>query len=92
MTRYLEILIEVSTGIFVGPFKNGFFGDLWKALTELASHLLMLFWWLVSLATYPVSVFVITGLAMYSEKKSAEAMRKAKQEYINNMHRVGRGK
>jgi len=84
---YGSALREAAVGIFTGPWKTGFWSDLWRALTETGWQLFVLLMWLISVATYPVSVFLIAWLAVYSDAKSAEAHRKADEEWFKGMHR-----
>lgn len=90
MNSYLKAVKQVALSMPTAPIQNGFMSDLWKALGDFAWHLSMLVVWLLSLATYPVSVFFFAGLVVYSDKKSAEAQRKADEEFISNMNRFGR--
>jgi len=41
--------------------------------------------WLLSIATYPVSIFLLAWLAVYSDAKLAEANREADEEWFKGM-------
>jgi hypothetical protein len=82
--RYFAALKEVAIGMFVTIFRNGFFVDFWKAIGDFAWHLAMLFVWLLSLATYPVSIFFFAGLSVYSDIKREERQRAVFEEFASN--------
>jgi hypothetical protein len=85
--KYLAALKGVSLGIFTGPWKTGFWRDLGEALGGAVWHLFVLLTWLISVATYPVSVFFVAGLVVYSDAVSARAHRKADEEWMKGMDR-----
>lgn len=87
--RYFAALHEVALGMLVTPFRNGFFEDFWKAFSDFAWHWSMFVVWLISLATYPVSILFFAGLAVYSDAKRLGANRSAYEELISKMNARG---
>jgi len=85
MKGYRAALRRAATGIFTGPWETGFWPDLWRALDDAGWHLFVLVTWLLSIATYPVSIFLLAWLAVYSDAKLAEANREADEEWFKGM-------
>jgi hypothetical protein len=80
--RYVAALKEMALGMFTAPFRNGYFDELWQAFSEFSRLFLMFWFWMLSIATYPVSVFFFAGLSLYSDMKNEKAIRKAHEEFM----------
>jgi hypothetical protein len=87
--RYLNALREIALGMPTGPFQNGFFEEFWESFSDFAWHWSMFFVWLISLATYPLSIFFFAGLAVYTESKRLAANRIAHEEAIAKLNARG---
>jgi hypothetical protein len=87
VTKYLQELKSVAKEMPLGPFRNGYLDDLSDALLELGRLLTMFLFWTLCMATYPVSVFVIAGLSLYSNTLSERAQKKADEEWMRGIHR-----
>jgi len=82
--RYFAALKEIALGMPVGPFKNGFFDELWEAFSEFSRLFLMFWFWMLSLITYPVSIFFFAAIAVRMETRREERKRAIYKEFARN--------
>lgn len=85
--KYFHELKTVAKEMPFGPFRNGFLDDVRDALLELGRLSAMFLFWLLCMVTYPISVFVIAGLSLYSNTLTERAQKKADDDWIRDMHR-----
>ncbi|MDR6421307.1 hypothetical protein J2801_003595 [Paraburkholderia phenoliruptrix] len=85
--KYFANLKEVALGMPVGPFRNGYVEDFMKAFVEAAHLFGLLVMWVICMVSYPISIFMIAGLATQIDRRRQRAFEKKRQDFLKRMGR-----